>query len=303
MGERVKTVGGTMATRPIYDFMMADQGLGKTFYVHSGTGSDTANGRYARTAFATLAKAISMCTANQGDKIIVLPGHTETLASAGNIFSLSVAGISVVGYGTGALTPVFNLGHADATATISAPDCYLSTIKILSTAADVAVGLTMSATADNSVVDLCTFRDSGASLELLVGISVAAAAHGVKILSNSFRTTAAAGSTNAILSAAVTDLEVANNVAFGKYSAGAMLTSGVLTRATITDNILVNSEAAIALALSGTTSTGILARNFLGGTTSIAAALTGNDAMWSYDNKVSGAAGASGLLDPAADGD
>lgn len=304
MGEAVRMVGGTKATRPIYDFVMAEQGLGKTFYVHSGTGSDDGrNGRYAKTAFATLAKAITMVAANQGDKIILLPGHAETLEAAGNIFNLSVAGVDVIGYGVGSLIPTFTLGHADATATISAANCYLGNVQILSSVADVAVGLTMSATSDNSIVEACTFRDSGAALELLVGISVAAAAHGVKLRGNNFRTTVAAGSTNAILAAAVTDLEVTGNSVYGKYSAGAMLSSGVLTRATITDNFLVNAEAAIGLALNGTTSTGILARNMIGGTTSIAAALTGDNAMWCFDNKVTGAAAASGLLDPAADGD
>jgi hypothetical protein len=303
MSEYVRTLGGTKATKPLADFMLTNQGLGKSFYVDSVTGNNSSNGRSAKTAVATLDYAVGLCRANKGDVIYCLPGHAESKAAAGNIALVDVAGITIVGLGTGALMPTLSLGHADATLTVSAPNCRISGIRIVSAVADVAVGITMSALSDNSVIENCEFRDGGAAVEILVGISIAAAAHGIKIRNNDFKTTAAAGSTNAILSAAVTDLLVTGNTVYGKYSAGAMLTSGVLTRAVITDNIMVNAEAAIAIALNGTTSTGVLARNLLGGTTSMAAALTGDNAMWCFENYVSGAAAVSGLINPAVDAD
>ncbi len=82
-----------------------------------------------------------------------------------------------------------------------------------------------------------------------------------------------------------------------------MLTSGVLTRGKIIGNKIINAEAAIAIALNGNTSTGILANNFLGGTTSMAAALTGDEAIWCFENYISGAGGASGVISPAVDAD
>jgi hypothetical protein len=304
MSEYVRTLGGTKATKPLSDFMLTNVGLGKTFYVDSVTGSNTSNGKTPKTAVATLDYAVGLCRANKGDVIYCLPGHTETKSTAGDIATLDVAGITIVGIGEGAsIRPTFNLGHADATMTVSAANVKVSGLRFVSTAADVAVGLTLSATSDNSIIEECKFRDSGASLEFLVAISVAAAAHGIKIRNNDFKTTAAAGSNNAILSAAVTDLLVTGNTVYGKYATGAMLTSGVLTRAIITDNIMVNAEAAIAIALNGTTSTGVLARNLLGGTTSMAAALTGDNAMWCFENYISGAAAVSGVLNPAADAD
>jgi len=301
MSERVITVGGNQATRPIAEFGI---GVFDVYYVDSGDGDDGRAGTTPETCLATLDAAIGKCTASQGDIIYLLPGHAESEATAAaSIATMDVAGVSVIGMGEGSLMPTFSIGVADATFTISAANCRLEGVRIKSTIANVAVGVTLSATSDGSVVENCEFRDDGAAKELLVAISVAAAANNVSLIGNDFKTTAAAGGANAILSAAATDLQVVDNVAFGKFSTGVMLTSGVLTRATITGNKFINAEAAIGIALSGTTSTGILANNYLGGATSIAAALTGNNAMWSFENYVSGAAAASGLLDPAADGD
>jgi len=302
--ERVLTVLGNKATRPITDFMLTTVGLGKTFYVDSNNGDDGRSGLSPETCLATLDAAIDKCTADDGDVIYLLPGHSETEATASaSIATMDVAGVTVIGLGDGDQMPTFTFTVATATFTISAPDCRLSGVKFLSNIADLAVALTMAATSDNTIVEKCVFRDSAANKEQLVGISVAAAAHGVTIRDCDFRTTLAAGGNNAILSAAVTDLNIERNFIYGKFATGGILTSGVLTRAKITDNIVVNAEEAIAIALSGTTSTGVLARNFLGGTTSIAAALTGDNAMWCYENYVTGAPAASGLLNPTADAD
>lgn len=275
------------------------------FYVRSTTGSDTRGndqGLSWKKPFATLDYANDQCTASQGCTIILLPYHAETEAAAASIATLNVAGVNVIGIGEEAAMPSFTIAHADGTLTVSAADIRLSGIRFVSNLDNVKVLLTMSATSDGSIVENCQFRDSAADKDYLVGISVAAAAHGVKIKNNSFMTTAAAGGNNAILTLAVTGLEVIGNVAHGKFATGVMLGSGKITRGVIRDNIFVNAEAAIAVALENT-STGILAGNFLGGTTSMAAALTGDDAMWCFENYISGAVAVSGLINPAVDAD
>lgn len=298
--ERVRTVLGNVSSRPITDFGI---NIFDVYYVDSVNGDDGRSGKSVGTSLATLDVAVGKCTANQGDVICLMPNHAEAKAVTGDIATIDVAGLSIIGLGYGDQIPTFSLGHAGATMTISAADTKLFNIQALSTITDVAVGITMGATSDRSIIENCEFRDTAANKDLLVGISIAAAANGVKILNNDFRTTAAAGTNNAILSAAVTDLEVRDNIAFGKFATGVMKTSGVLTRANIRNNVFVNAEAAVAIALSGTTSTGILANNRLGGTTSIAAALTGDNAMWCFENYVTGAVAKSGILNPVADAD
>jgi len=299
-GERVVTVGGNKASRPVSDFGI---NITDVYYVDYTNGDDGRAGTTPGTAVKTLDYAIGLCTANQGDIIKLMPNHGESKAVTGDIATADVAGITIIGMGVGDQMPTFSLGHAGATLTVSAADVTISNVKFLSTVADVAVGITMTADADGSVIENCVFRDSAANKEFLVGISVAADANGVKLIGNDFRTTAAAGSTNAILSSGVTDLDVCNNFAFGKFSTGVMLTSSVLIRTVITDNTFVNAEATVGIALSGTTSTGILARNFLSGTSDIASALTGDDALWCFENYITGAAGASGIINPTVDAD
>lgn len=280
-----------------------DLGTGHIFYVDSGVANE-GDGSSWTNAVALLADADALCTANRGDVILVAQGHAETISTAALSPTISAAGTRVFCLGEGTLAPTFTITHVDGTVSITGANCLLSGARIVTNVDNVKVACTLGAAADGSTVENCVFRDSAANKDYLVGISVLAGCEKAKLYYNDFRTTAAAGGNNAILVADVNDLEVVGNMAFGKFATGVMLNgTGPLTKAFIVGNTFVNSEAAIAIALNSTTSTGILAKNFLGGTTSIAAALTGNDAMWHYLNYVTGAANASGLLDPAADGD
>lgn len=92
-------------------------GSGQTFYVDSVSGADTAgNGTKPSRPFATVNFAVGQCTANSGDTVIVLEGHTETvttsasgssLAGAGEL-NFGVAGVRVIGLGNPGTAPVFN---------------------------------------------------------------------------------------------------------------------------------------------------------------------------------------------------
>lgn len=300
---------GDTNTNPLYKWVNAADGMieagmslgtGQVFYVDSGV-TTAGNGNSWDTAVTTIAGAIAKCVAGRGDVILVAQGHAETWASAAASATLSTAGVTIIGLGTGSLMPTITMTHVDATMTVSGADCIIKGIRFTANIDDTKVLLTLAATCDGTIVKGCEFRDSAANKDFLVGISVAAAADNIKLISNDFRTTAAAGGNNAILSAAVTDLNIIGNHIFGKFATGAILTSGVLTRCLISDNIVINAEQAIAIALSGTTSTGVLARNFLTGTTSQAAALTGDNALFCFENYINDTAGSSGLLNPAVD--
>src|SRR5690242_14286615 len=77
--------------------------FGSVFYVNSVTGSDTANdGRSLDTPYATITKAIAGTTANKGDVIFVMPGHSETRTAA---ITVNKAGIAIIGLGQGLVRP------------------------------------------------------------------------------------------------------------------------------------------------------------------------------------------------------
>lgn len=83
---------------------------GNVFWVDSGAGSDGNPGTYSQ-PFSTIDYAVGRCTANNGDVIMVKPGHTETVTAAGGL-DLDVAGISIVGLGTGSSRPTVNFTTA-----------------------------------------------------------------------------------------------------------------------------------------------------------------------------------------------
>ena len=80
--------------------VIADQGVstGARCWVDSTTGTDgTAYGRNPETPVATLDYAISnLCTANKGDIIYVMPGHSEAL-TASNLVDVDIDGVTVSG--------------------------------------------------------------------------------------------------------------------------------------------------------------------------------------------------------------
>ena len=87
---------------------------GKVFWVDSGGGSDGNKGTFDR-PFATIDKAMQDATSaaggfvtpNNGDVIMVKPGHTETVTAAAGL-ALDVAGVTLIGLGNGSDRPTIN---------------------------------------------------------------------------------------------------------------------------------------------------------------------------------------------------
>lgn len=95
---------------------------GKIFYVDSGSGSDSGAGSDPGAPFATLDYAVGRTTANSGDVIYLMPGHSETI-TATNTLTLDVAGITVIGLGYGNDRPTFLIdGGTTAQVAVSAAD-------------------------------------------------------------------------------------------------------------------------------------------------------------------------------------
>ena len=82
---------------------------GNVFYVNSNTGSNGNDGKSWDYPLATVDYAVGLCTASNGDIILVAPGHAETVVAAAGI-DLDVAGITVIGLGNGSNKPVITMG-------------------------------------------------------------------------------------------------------------------------------------------------------------------------------------------------
>ena len=133
---------------------------GNQYFVDSGaTGaSDSNDGLSWATALATLDAAIGKCTANNGDVIWVAPGHSETWTTTGTKVTVDVAGVTIVGLGTGASRPTFTFGHTGTTWAISAASCYMQNLLLVTNVDLVTTFCTISG-ADCTLVDIET-RDT-----------------------------------------------------------------------------------------------------------------------------------------------
>lgn len=83
---------------------------GNVFWVDSGAGSNGNKGTFDR-PFATMDYATGRCSANNGDVVMVKPGHVETVTAAGGL-DLDVAGVTYVGLGNGSNRPTVNFTTA-----------------------------------------------------------------------------------------------------------------------------------------------------------------------------------------------
>jgi len=84
-------------------FTVVNEGIttGNIFFVDSGSATkadSVGSGNNPDKPFATLDFAVGQCTANNGDRIYVMPGHVETVTAAAGL-DLDVAGISIIGIG------------------------------------------------------------------------------------------------------------------------------------------------------------------------------------------------------------
>jgi hypothetical protein len=117
---------------------------GTTFYVDSGVAA-AGDGRSPEGAKTTLDAAFALCTANKGDKIIVMPNHAETITGAGGI-AHDVAGVRVIGLGYGNQRPRFLMdGATTVTYAITAADAWVENLVFAAGHADIVACITTTA--------------------------------------------------------------------------------------------------------------------------------------------------------------
>jgi len=153
----------------VYMIVNETMTTGDIWWVHSGTGTDAAGyGRNPDKPLATADYAVGLCTANQGDRIYLMPGHAEDLDSAGAL-DIDVAGVSVIGLGIGANRPTFTYTDSSATTLMGAASTYISNCRFVAGADNIARFVNCE-TGDNHI-DNCLFQ-GGASYQWLNAIKL-----------------------------------------------------------------------------------------------------------------------------------
>ena len=132
-----------------------------TWWVDSVSGSDNNSGTE-KEPFATINYASSRCTANNGDVIMVAPGHVESVVEAGGL-TLSVAGVKIIFLGDGSSQGTIQFGTAvTASMVISANNVKLYSPRF-SAAIDALTG-PISITGENCKIYNATYLD-GTSID------------------------------------------------------------------------------------------------------------------------------------------
>lgn len=292
---------------------------GRVFWVYNGTalqggqkgGSNGNKGTY-DAPFSTLTYAVTQCSANRGDIIFIKPGHAETVSSAGAI-AMSIAGVAVVGLGSGSNRPKFTLDTANtATIAVSADNVSFTNCQFFANFLSIATCFNLT-TAKNFTVQNCSFYDTSAVLNFLNCITSANGANtadGLTVTDSQWFGLGTTSVNSFALVANATDgaTMLRNRVTLARTADAAILltvTTGVSTDLEIGDNIAISKQATTAngsLAKLNASSTGSVYRNYAGTLTTTADALfTTTVGVYPFENRVSGVVGATGFVIPAAD--
>ncbi len=130
----------------------------KQLWVSSTKGSATNPGTRTR-PMSTVALAHAQCTANNGDVIILMESHAESLTAASEL-TISKAGVQLIGLGTQGQRPTLTIDADVAGILISGAEVLLENIIIEAGFADIAKGVAV--TAADVVFKNVAFQDAAA---------------------------------------------------------------------------------------------------------------------------------------------
>jgi hypothetical protein len=217
---------------------------GKVYWVDSGAGSNTNKGTFDR-PFATIDYAIGRCAANNGDIIMVKPGHAETVSAAAGI-DCDVAGITIIGLGNGEDRPTITFD----TATTADMDIDAANITIQNLLFKVGVdslAAMIDVNADDFTLIDCEYRENTSYQALtLVDINggAANACDRAKIIRFKATQVTPGGNQAIELGEVADEVEIVDCVIDGDWANGGIHnpTGKVLTNLLIKDNIVANRQ-------------------------------------------------------------
>ena len=233
---------------------------GNVYFVHS---SGTTTGGYSFSApITTLLGAVALCTASQGDTIIVMEGHAETIATA-TAMVIATAGIRVIGLGYGTNRPTFTFSATDSICSITAANVWVENIRLVSDIDNVVTGIDLGASADGCTLKNVELVDGASNKEFLIHVNIATGCHDVTL--DGVRVCGLGGGATACVKFVGTSdrLVMKNCNMQGTFSAALVdASAGILLNQQINDNILHNRDTSAGLVYKGnSSSTGFLVRN------------------------------------------
>jgi hypothetical protein len=268
----------------VYDFESIERHPNDVWFVSSTNAlavDDSGHGRDPDAPYATLAYAATVRAANLGpqanvgDVVYLMPGHIEICTAAAPV-TLSVAGITIRGLGHGANRAMIRFDVAiGADINVDAANITFENVDFVANFADVTAAVDVNA-CDISFIG-CRFLQAGANLNAVIWIQDALAAASDRItVRDCYARDLDAANTHFINFSGTGDShKIVNNVLLGDWGTVAVGGAGVITNALIDGNLIYNfsnsNDAIINLAA---TATGLVTRNYTGGTAAVANGIT-----------------------------
>lgn len=283
-----------------YDFRTGFGITGNIYFVYSGAASG-GNGLSPGYEKQTIAAAIALCTANNDDWVIVMPGHTESIGASGALWN--IAGVTIIGLGNGGNRPTVTWHTTDAVVTINAANI---TIRNIVTKVDIDEVVSMFLVSGADVTfDTVDFQET-TSCQAIQWLKAMSGATRLKITNCTHRqATAAASAQKWIELVGVANASITNNsfMLTGNANTASHLISGstAVSYIEIANNRLMWLGGTITKIVNlVTTSTGFICDNRLASGTAVstATALTGDACFFSQNFWLDNSSG-SALLAPA----
>lgn len=208
--------------RPVGGFLPVGP-RGKVFFVDSNVAAS--EGTSPATAVATIDAAINLCTANQGDTVYVMPGHTEAVTSTS--LSCDVAGVTFIGLGSGSVKPTLSFGVTSSRINVTAANCTWQNFRWTAGVGDVVTAVLHATAAQNSrYLDIEFYATS--TFNFINGYTLGAAniSDGCRWERNYLRTADAGQLALCVTAAAADDLKFYDNYVVHAAAAAGLLTGG-----------------------------------------------------------------------------
>jgi len=274
---KVPLVGGTgtgadigMPYQSLDSFLMESEALisagNDVWYVDS---SKTASGDGKSWTYAVTTVDAAINLASAGDVICVAPGHAESYTAA-NGFDADVAGITIIGYGSGAYMPTFTFADTDATVAVGAANVTLYNLRFKPGISDVVMGVSIEAAGDQCRIIGCDFAVPGtATFEFLDVIDVAALADNLTVQGCTYRDGSSSACNHFIEAGAGVNvgLKVLDNDIFGRFAVSAIWSDTADTGCLIAGNVISNTITGQHCVEFTSTATGAIVDNRLYGDT------------------------------------
>lgn len=174
---------------------------------------------------ATIDAAIGLCTANSGDTIYVLPGHTEAVTVSSIAFD--IAGVTIIGLGSGSLKPTLTFGATDSRINVTAANGKFKNLRLTAGIGDVVTAFLHATAAQNTVYeDIEFYATSTFNFVNCYTLGAANISDGCKWERNYLRTADTGQLALCITAAAHNDLKFYDNYVVHAAAAAGLLTAG-----------------------------------------------------------------------------